>query len=72
MASSTSILGRRRQSKVAHELTDAEKVPVLRQYLRRWKAEVGVFFDGVDADSSEAELARIAPRHPVFRLDYPS
>ena len=29
--------------------TDADKREVLRAYLKRWKAEVGVFFDGVDA-----------------------
>jgi hypothetical protein len=37
--------------------------------LKRWKAEVGVFFDGVSADSSEEDLRRIAPKHPVFRID---
>ncbi len=30
--------------------------PILRAYLKRWKAEVGVFFDGVGPDSSEQEL----------------
>ena len=43
--------------------------PLLRAYLKRWKAEVGVFFDGVSATSSEAELQRIAPDHPVFRIE---
>ena len=61
-------LGRRVQTFSARELTDAEKADVLRAYLRRWKMEVGVFFDGVDADSSDAEIARIAPDHPVFRI----
>lgn len=56
----------------ATELDDAEKVEVLRAYLRRWKLEVGVFFDGVSATSPLAELARIAPRHPVFRLTPPA
>jgi len=40
----------------------------LRGYLKRWKAEVGVFFDGVSAKSSEEELRRIAPNHPIFRI----
>jgi deazaflavin-dependent oxidoreductase (nitroreductase family) len=62
------LLGRRRTSYVAHELGDDEKVPVLRAYLRRWKAEVGAFFDGVDADSSDDEIRAIAPKHPVFAL----
>ncbi len=50
------ILGRRRDDRIAHELTDGEKPPILRAYLRRWKMEVGVFFDGVAADSGEEEL----------------
>jgi deazaflavin-dependent oxidoreductase (nitroreductase family) len=62
------VVGRRRQHWVAVELRDDEKEAVLRGYLRRWKAEVGAFFDGVDADSPVEELQRIAPRHPVFRL----
>ncbi|MEA3078551.1 MAG: hypothetical protein QOF60_3459, partial [Actinomycetota bacterium] len=37
-------------------------------YLKRWKAEVGVFFDGVNAKDDDAEIRRIAPNHPVFRL----
>lgn len=64
------VLGRRRTSFRGTEVTsDVEKVEILRAYLRRWKAEVGVFFDGVDADSSDDELAAIAPKHPVFRID---
>ncbi len=61
-------LGRRTQVFDATELADADKVAVLRAYLKRWKAEVGVFFQGVGADASESELLRIAPGHPVFRL----
>ncbi len=63
------LLGRHRTRRVATELGDEAKVPVLRAYLKRWKAEVGVFFDGVGPDSPEAELRRIAPNHPVFALD---
>lgn len=62
------LVGRRRQEWVATELPDDAKVDVLRAYLRRWKAEVGVFFDGVDADSSDEEIQAIAPKHPVFVL----
>jgi deazaflavin-dependent oxidoreductase (nitroreductase family) len=61
-------LGRRTESFTAEEIDDERKVPILRAYLKRWKAEVGVFFEGVGPDSSDEELARIAPRHPVFRL----
>jgi deazaflavin-dependent oxidoreductase (nitroreductase family) len=62
------LVGRHRTHWVARELSDDEKIDVLRAYLRRWKAEVGVFFDGVGPDSPEEELRRIAPRHPVFEL----
>ena len=61
-------LGRRAESFRGRELTDEEKVPVLRAYLRRWKAEVGVFFEGVSGESSDEEIAAIAPKHPVFAL----
>ena len=50
------------------ELPDDEKVAVLRAYLKRWKFEVGVFFDGVGADSTDDELRAIAPRHPAFEV----
>ena len=50
------------------EVPDAERVPILRAYLKRWFFEVGVFFDGVKADSPESELRRIAPDHPVFLI----
>jgi deazaflavin-dependent oxidoreductase (nitroreductase family) len=62
------IVGRRRQSFTALELPAEEKPEVLRAYLKRWKAEVGVFFDGNSATSSDAALAAIAGKHPVFRI----
>ena len=61
-------VGRRTETVRAVELADTEKVPVLRAYLRAWAWEVGAFFDGVDADASDAELAGIADRHPVFAI----
>lgn len=65
----TLLLGKQREQRHATELSDADKVPVLRAYLAKWKAEVGVFFDGVDATSSDEQIAAIAPQHPVFVLD---
>ena len=62
-------VGRRIEKFHAAELSDAEKPPILRAYLKRWKAEVGVFFGGVSAKSSDEELARIAPDHPVFLIE---
>jgi deazaflavin-dependent oxidoreductase (nitroreductase family) len=64
----TLLLGRRQEPFAATELADEEKPPLLRAYLKRWKAEVGVFFEGVGADASDEELLRIAPGYPVFRL----
>jgi deazaflavin-dependent oxidoreductase (nitroreductase family) len=61
-------VGRRTQSFTAVELADDEKVPVLRAYLKKWKFEVGVFFEGVGPESADAALLRIAPAHPVFRI----
>lgn len=61
-------VGRRTETVRAVELPDAEKVPVLRAYLRAWAWEVGAFFDGVDADASDGALAAIADRHPVFAI----
>ena len=63
------LLGRTRTACAATELADADKVPVLRAYLRRWKAEVGAFFDGVDASSTDEQILAIAAKHPVFVLD---
>lgn len=62
-------VGRRTEAFRATEIPDEDKPPILRAYLRRWKAEVGVFFDGVDGDSPDDELRRIAPDHPVFRIE---
>ena len=50
------------------ELTDAEKVPVLRAYLKRWKAEVGIFFEGTGPDSTDDQIGDIAPKHPAFEV----
>jgi len=54
------------------EIPDEQKVPILRAYLKKWKWEVGQFFAGVGPDSGEEELARIAPDHPVFRVEEPT
>src|SRR5512135_3610628 len=40
-------LGNKSQPFKAVEIADSEKEPLLRAYLRRWKAEVGIFFQGV-------------------------
>jgi deazaflavin-dependent oxidoreductase (nitroreductase family) len=63
------LLGRRREHFRATEIADEDKPDILRSYLRRWKWEVGQFFGGVGPDSPAIELERIAPDHPIFRLE---
>ena len=62
------VLGRRSEEFSATEVGEEEKPALLRAYLKKWKWEVGAFFDGVGADSSDDELRRIAPDHPAFRI----
>ena len=59
-------VGRRIEAFTIAEVEGDAKVEILRAYLRKWKMEVGVFFDGTSADSSDDEIAAIAPKHPVF------
>ncbi|MGY6657508.1 nitroreductase/quinone reductase family protein [Amycolatopsis sp. TRM77291] len=61
-------VGRRTETFTYTELADAEKPEILRAYLKRWKFEVGVFFDGIDAKASDETLLEIAPGYPIFRL----
>lgn len=61
-------VGKRSEPVHVAELADDEKPAVLRAYLRKWKMEVGVFFQGIGPDASEQELHRIAPDYPVFRI----
>ena len=64
-------VGRRVERFTAVELADQQKPEVLRAYLKRWKFEVGVFFDGVGPDAPDAALLAIAPGYPVFQLQTP-
>jgi len=52
----------------ARELADEQKPELLREYLKRWKFEVGTFFDGVGPDAPDAKLLEIAPGYPVFEI----
>jgi hypothetical protein len=63
-------LGARREPVRLVEIPEGDplKIELLRQYLRKWAFEVGVFFEGVGADASDDDLRRIAPNHPVFRV----
>jgi deazaflavin-dependent oxidoreductase (nitroreductase family) len=61
-------VGRRVERFTATELPDAEKPALLRAYLKRWKFEVGMFFDGVGPDATDDQLLAIAAGYPVFRI----
>ena len=61
-------IGRRVEKFTATELPIEERPAVLRAYLKKWKFEVGVFFQGVGPDAPEEKMLAIAPDHPVFRI----
>jgi len=62
-------LGSRIEKIRVTEIPDDHKIPILRAYLKRWKFEVGMFFQGVSAESPDADVQRIAPDHPVFLVE---
>ncbi|MCT2591359.1 nitroreductase family deazaflavin-dependent oxidoreductase [Streptomyces sp. N2-109] len=61
-------VGKRAEPFTAVEVADADKPELLRTYLKRWGWEVGRFFGGVTAKSSDEELLQAAPKHPVFLI----
>src|ERR1035441_875314 len=61
-------VGRRVEPITVVELTDDQKPAVLRAYLKRWRFEVGTFFDRTGPNASDEELLGIAPKHPVFQV----
>ena len=61
-------VGRRVEHVELAEIDDVDKPEILRAYLRRWKGEVGQFFDGVGPDATDDELRAIGPKHPVFEI----
>jgi deazaflavin-dependent oxidoreductase (nitroreductase family) len=61
-------VGRRVEEFTATEVPVEERPRLLRAYLKKWKFEVGVFFQGVGPDSPDDKLLAIAPDHPVFRI----
>jgi len=62
-------IGRKVEPFTATEVGDDAKPAILRAYLRKWKFEVGVFFDGVDGSAPEEKLREIAPGYPIFRIE---
>ena len=61
-------VGRRTEAFHASELVDDAKLPVLREYLAKWGWEVGSFFEGIDKNSTDAQLEAVAPGFPVFEV----
>jgi hypothetical protein len=61
-------LGRGHEPIRVVELGDDMKPALLREYLRRWKFEIGAFFQGVGPDAPEEDIRRIAPDYPVFKI----
>ncbi|QNK82383.1 nitroreductase/quinone reductase family protein [Nakamurella sp. PAMC28650] len=59
-------LGRRIEKFIPVELADEQKPAILRAYLKRWKFEIGAFFQGVGPDASDEQLLAIASGYPVF------
>ncbi|MGR4879750.1 nitroreductase/quinone reductase family protein [Streptomyces sp. LARHCF249] len=62
-------VGRKVRTFTATEISDpVEQAAILRAYLEKWGWEVNRFFQGVTAQSSDAELRAAAGDHPVFRI----
>ena len=55
-------------SRIENGLVSPRQV-TLEKIARALDVEVGVFFSGVSATSPEGDVLRIAPDHPVFRIE---
>ena len=62
------VVGRRTEEFRSVEVADADKAPILREYLRRWGWEVGAFFEDLSKDADDEALAAAAPGFPVFAI----
>ncbi|WP_433180352.1 nitroreductase family deazaflavin-dependent oxidoreductase [Actinoallomurus sp. CA-150999] len=62
-------LGRRVESFTVTELPDDQKLPLLRNYLRRWGWEVARFFEEDIKNADDERLKAIASTVPIFRVD---
>ena len=62
-------VGKRTEVFTASEVADEDKLPVLREYLRRWAWEVKGFLGDLTKDAPDERLRSAAPGFPVFRID---
>jgi len=62
-------IGRKVEPFSATEIADDDKPAILRAYLKRWRWETGVFFDGVTAKAPDERLREMAPGYPIFRIE---
>jgi hypothetical protein len=60
--------GRYREPITVAEVPDADKLPIIREYLRVWAWEVGAFFEGLSVKSSDDDVRAVAADFPVFRI----
>ncbi|WP_062205194.1 nitroreductase family deazaflavin-dependent oxidoreductase [Streptomyces sp. NBRC 109706] len=63
-------LGRKVTPFTAVEVPEDARPTLLRAYLARWSGQVGRFFKGVTADSTDDEFRAVAGDHPVFELTF--
>ncbi|MCC6958973.1 MAG: nitroreductase family deazaflavin-dependent oxidoreductase [Dehalococcoidia bacterium] len=65
-------LGRKRRTvRVDHELAEAEKPPVLLEYLRRWSGVTKAHFGITWPNPTAEEVERVCARTPMFQLTKP-
>jgi deazaflavin-dependent oxidoreductase (nitroreductase family) len=61
-------LGRSVEPFTVTEIPDADKLPILRAYFKRWGWEVARFFEDLPKKPTDEQLAAVAPGVPVFRI----
>ena len=61
-------VGRTRPAFRADEVGDDVKAPILRTYLRKWKFEIGVFFEASARTPPTSNSPPSPAGYPVFRI----
>lgn len=62
------VTGDRSEEFAVIEVADADKLPVIRAYLKKWAWEVGAFFEGLSWRSPDDDVRAVASGFPVFRI----